>query len=131
MQNWYFCYHISAFSQENLIFSLKSIIIFENLRFLNIDVASKIEHFGSNSIVLLLWINCLALINTGTINCVNKFQSCFCDWNSWLFQNELIMRCLGPGEWRKCGKSLNTNSIALHYCTRVGQGNLRGNDNQC
>ena len=53
----YFC-----FSQENLIFSLKSRIIFENSRFLNIDVASKIKHFGSNSIVLLLRLNCLALV---------------------------------------------------------------------
>ena len=37
----------------------------------------------------------------------------------------------GPSEWRKSGKFLNTNSTALQYCTWVGQGNLRGNDNQC
>ena len=41
------------FYQENLKISLKSINILRNSRFLNIDVCSKIMHFGSNSIVLV------------------------------------------------------------------------------
>ena len=41
------------FYQENLKISLKSINILRNSRFLNIDVCSKIMHFGSYSIVLV------------------------------------------------------------------------------